>query len=85
MIVLLHRVRTQPKPPLCKGRCQPNRLTEGLCRTVLLFILGFGRIQESLTATPQSKIIDFCQLPLHRGALRRSRASTINDHLQYYI
>ena len=25
-------LRRTPKPPLCKGRCQPNRLTEGLSR-----------------------------------------------------
>ena len=27
---LSFRYAPHPKPPLCKGRCQPNRLTEGL-------------------------------------------------------
>jgi len=39
--------RTAPlKPPLCKGRCQPNRLTEGLCRNMLRFRTGLRRIRS---------------------------------------
>jgi len=38
-----HRI---PKPPLCKGRCQPNRLTEGLCSKILRICTEFRRIHN---------------------------------------
>ena len=43
-----------PKAPLCKGGCQPKRLTGGL----LFFTI------------PPTKIKDFGHLPLHKGGSR---------------
>ena len=41
----------------------------------------FGRRGCSSTTIPQSKIIDFCQLPLHKGAFGRYTAKLINNNL----
>ena len=43
----------------------------------------FGRRGCSSTTIPQSKIIDFCQLPLHKGAFGRYTAKLINNNLYY--
>ena len=49
-------------------------MTEGI-RTVV-----FPGILNNRTFTiPQSKIKDFCQLPLHKGAFGCSRTSTVFD------
>ena len=55
------------KPPLCKGRWLPGGQTEGLMR------LNQGSWKYPLQTIPQSKIRDFCQPPLHKGALRSWR------------
>ena len=45
---------TAPKPPLCKGRCQPNRLTEGLYEKCCLIACSFGKFETFYPTIPKS-------------------------------
>ncbi len=56
------KVCTNLKPHLCKGRWQNEVLTEGLSVKVSFILF--------LKAIPQSKIKDFCRLPLPEGAVK---------------
>jgi len=72
-----------PKPPLCKGRWQKS----------LIFVGGIVRYNPACSPEPSANslhpteaipqsfcILDAkCQLPLHKGALRRSRAIAIES------
>ena len=62
-----------PKPPLCKGGVARRSRDGGIvCFPKVLICC------HDLTI-PQSKIKDFCQLPLHKGAFGCSRTSAFFD------
>jgi len=64
---------TAPKAPLCKGGCHANSVTGGLFQQVDY------HSSISLIDNPSVKNqIDFCQLPLHKGAF--SQLSNIAQH-----
>ena len=65
-----------PKPPLCKGRCQPNRLTEGLCSSILRMRIHSRQIRNIVPHQSLSqKSNRFLTAPLAQGSLGRFRAS----------
>ena len=64
---------TAPKATLCKGGCHANSVTGGLFQQVDY------HSSISLIDNPSVKNqIDFCQLPLHKGAF--SQLSNIAQH-----
>ena len=68
----VHRVRTQLKPPLRKGRWAAVKVARrGRDKTAIDNPSVKNRFQRT----------DFCQLPLHRGAFGCGNHHKANDHL----
>ena len=81
---LAFRYAPHQKPPLCKGRCQPNRLTEGLLRQAATNSHWFSAKTQYPPHNPSVKTGSeepVLPAPFTQGSLGRCRASATNRNL----